>query len=116
VITVPVVDVLPAADEAAAEAGALPDAAPAAVALVVDPPPLLQAATISAAASGTPSLTGPGMRASHELLIFIVSLSAVVGYRSGYGPDAEKARSNVRDVHHIFSRELVYATVADHEH
>ena len=40
-----------------------------------DPPPLLHAAASSAAATGTPSLTGTGIRASNELLIFIFFLS-----------------------------------------
>src|ERR1700677_653513 len=88
VITVPVVDVLPEAD-VAPEA-----AAPAAE------PLLLHAATSSAAASGTPSLTGIGSRASNELLIFIVSLSGgdglvpgrpeAVTYRRDYGAGREK--------------------------
>jgi hypothetical protein len=82
VITVPVVAALAAADAlavagelAGAAADGLPDVAPAAAVPAVDPPPLLQAATISAAASGTPSLTGTGIRARNELRIFIVSLS-----------------------------------------
>jgi hypothetical protein len=40
-----------------------------------DPPPLLHAAASSAAATGTPSLTGIGIRVSNELLIFILFLS-----------------------------------------
>ena len=40
-----------------------------------DPPPLLHAAASSAAPSGTPSLTGTGIRASNEFLIFILFLS-----------------------------------------
>jgi hypothetical protein len=69
---------------AVAEAPAEPDAAgePAAAAgldAAAEPdaagcdPPLLQAAAISAAATGTPSFTGTGIRASNELIILIMS-------------------------------------------
>jgi hypothetical protein len=76
VITFPVVDALPDAAAAAAE---------------LDPDPLLpHAATTRAAASGTPSLTGMGIRVSNDLLIFIVSFSGGKGLcqppRIGYLP------------------------------
>ena len=61
----------PDAGEPAAAAGL--DAAGEPDAAGCDPPPLLQAAAISAAATGTPSFTGIGIRASNELVILIVS-------------------------------------------
>src|ERR1700679_2478216 len=69
VITVPVVDALaelPAAAAGAELAGAEEDELAA----------LPHAATISAEATGMPSLTGMGIRVSSEKIIFIVSLRA----------------------------------------
>ena len=63
VITVPVVDALAELPVAGAEPG---DAVAA----------LLHAAAASTAASGTASLTGTGIRASNERIIFIVSSRA----------------------------------------
>ena len=67
VITVPVVDALAELPAAAELAGAEGEAAA-----------LLHAATISAEASGIPSLTGSGILAMNEWIIFIVSSRAAV--------------------------------------
>jgi hypothetical protein len=66
-ITVPVVDALAELPAAAELAGAEGEAAA-----------LLHAATISAEASGIPSLTGSGILAMNEWIIFIVSSRAAV--------------------------------------
>jgi hypothetical protein len=63
VITVPVADALAELPAAGAEPGEAVAA-------------LLHAAASSAEASGTPSLTGTGIRASNEWIIFIVSSRA----------------------------------------
>jgi hypothetical protein len=62
VTTVPVVDALAELPAAGVELG--------------DAPALLHAAAISAEATGIPSLTGSGIRASIEWIIFIVSSRA----------------------------------------
>jgi hypothetical protein len=70
----------PAEPDGAGEAAAAgaPDAADEPDAAGCDPPPLLQAAAISAAATGTPSFTGIGIRASNELIISNRVLSRAV--------------------------------------
>jgi hypothetical protein len=73
VITVPVVDALAELPAAGAElAGAEGEAAA-----------LPHAVASSAEASGTPSLTGTGILASSERIIFIVSFRAVISAAPG---------------------------------
>jgi hypothetical protein len=85
VITVPVVDALAELPAAAAElAGA--DAE-------VEAAALPHAATSSAEASGTTSLTGPGVLASSERIIFIVSSRAAMPAAPGLRDAAPLRRS-----------------------
>jgi hypothetical protein len=86
VITVPVVDALAELPAAAAElAGAEGEAAA-----------LPHAATSSAEASGIPSLTGPGVLASSEWIIFIVSSRAAMPAAPGLRGAAALSRCLTR--------------------
>jgi hypothetical protein len=78
VITVPVVDALPEFPAAGAELG---DEVAA----------LLHAVASSAEASGIPSLTGTGIRANNEWIIFIVSSRATTGAALGHAALAPSA-------------------------